>query len=64
MLAVDTVYHVEEIKPVGKISAKQFIASKTTKYELTGYLAHKTLSHYKGSSKIFLVLDWKGQALK
>ena len=50
-----TAYHVEDNTPLGKVSAKQFLSSTTTKDELTVYLAQKALHHYAGSSKIFYV---------
>jgi len=36
-----TAYHVADNTAVGKVSAKQFLASTTTKDELTVYLAKK-----------------------
>ncbi|KAL5020272.1 hypothetical protein ScPMuIL_003164 [Solemya velum] len=50
-----TLYHVEDNTPVGKLSAKQFLASGVTKDELTVYLASKALHHYEGSSNVFFV---------
>lgn len=50
-----TAYHVEDNTPVGKVSAKQFLSSTTTKDELTVYLAKKALHHFEGKPKIFIV---------
>ena len=47
-----TAYHVEDNTPVGKVSAKQFLSSTTTKHELT---AKKALHHFEGKPKIFIV---------
>jgi len=47
-----TAYHVEDNVPVGKVSAKQFLSSTTTKNELTVYLAFR---HFEGKPKIFIV---------
>ena len=43
-----TAYHVADNTPVGKVSAKQFLSSNTTKDELTVYLAKKALRHFEG----------------
>ena len=47
-----TAYHVEDNTPVGKVSAKQFLSSTTTK---DVYLAKKALHHFEGKPKIFIV---------
>ena len=54
-----TVYHVEDNTPVGKVSAKQFLSSVSTKNEFSVYLARKALHQYEGSSKIFFVTSRK-----
>jgi len=48
-------YHVADNTPVGKVSAKQFLSSTTTKDELTVYLAKKVLHHFQGKSTVFIV---------
>jgi len=48
-------YHVADNTPVGKVSAKQFLSSTTTKDELTVYLAKKVLHHFQGKSMVFIV---------
>jgi len=48
-------YHVADKKPVGKVSAKQFLSSTTTKDELTVYLAKKVFHHFHGKSTVFIV---------
>ncbi|KAJ8387995.1 hypothetical protein AAFF_G00147860 [Aldrovandia affinis] len=50
-----TTYHVEDNTPVGKVSAKQFLSSASTKDEPTVYLAKKALQHFKGKPKVFIV---------
>ncbi|KAJ8401582.1 hypothetical protein AAFF_G00378990 [Aldrovandia affinis] len=50
-----TTYHVEDNTPVGKVSAKQFLSSASTKDELTVYLANKALQHFQGKPKVFIV---------
>ena len=50
-----TAYHVEDNTPIGKVSAKQFLSSTTTKDEQTVYLAKKALHHFDGKPKIFIV---------
>ena len=50
-----TAYHVEDNTPVGKVSAKQFLSSTTTKDELTVYLGKKALHHFEKKQKIFIV---------
>ena len=47
-----TAYHVDNNTPVGKVSAKQFLSSTTTK---DVYLAKKALHHFEGKPKIFIV---------
>jgi len=47
-------YHVADNTPVGKVSAKQFLSSTTTKDELTVYLAKKDLHHFQGKSTVFI----------
>ncbi len=48
-------YHVEDSTPVGKMTAKQFLSCTTTKDELTVYLAKKSLDHFHGTTKVFIV---------
>jgi hypothetical protein len=50
-----TAYHVEDSTPVGKVTAKQFLSSTSTKDELTVYLAKKAVVHFEGTSKVFIV---------
>jgi len=52
---VTIAYHVADNTPVGKVSAKQFLSSTTTKDELTVYLAKKVLHHFQGKSAVFIV---------
>ena len=40
---------------MGKVSAKQFLSSASTKDELTVYLAKKALQHFQGKTKVFIV---------
>ena len=36
-----TAYHVEDSRPVGKVSAKQFLSSTSTKDELTAWMLYE-----------------------
>jgi len=50
-----TAYRVADDTPVGKVSAKQFLSSNTTKDELTVYLANKALRHFEGKPTVFIM---------
>ena len=50
-----TKYHVEDNTPVGKVSAKQFLSSTSTKDEVTVYLAKRARHHFPKNFKVFIV---------
>jgi len=50
-----TAYRVADNTPVGKVSAKQFLSSNTTKDELTVYLTKKALRHFEGKPTVVIV---------